>query len=289
MESSDIIAIVAIIAGSIISIISMTWTLKTSTRQNQLSEASLMLSKQPYLIVELEGGYITKSIENGRRWLYINYKLKNIGDSPAVSIYCTCHFELQNISVNGSKRVNIDDCPHYIHAMEMGKEESISMYFENREIKCLVKDMEKSYDLNMERIKTNPSREAYHSTIAEVELYFSNAVGQWFKYTYRSEIREIRETNEEIESVYYELSKKRHTSEEEIQLREKYLELNRSTCRIPPNKLDKNSMYALRFINKHFYNSHFERIDRKTARNELSSYEGNSELYRTLYEENDVD
>ena len=282
MNPSDWIAIIAIITASMISIISVVCSYRTSIRQNQLMEKTIMLNKQPYLSIEIEMGYITAAIDNGRRWLNIHYKLKNIGDSPAISIYCCAHFELQHTSHNDSVKVNIDDSPHYIHSLGVGNNEEVILSFENKEIKLLIKDVEQSYNMNMDRIRTDPYKEHYKNTILETEIYFCNVLGQWFKITNRAEILEIVEANPEMFSLESIIYKKIHPETDEEEQFTRYKELYQKMEKIPPNTIKQNLSYSLHFVNPCFYNSSIVQIDAEKARLQLSEYGGSSELFRVL-------
>lgn len=284
VNESEYIAIIAII----ISVISLVATCISSSKQYRLSEVSMKMSKQPLFILKIEDTRVGSVFnENGRRQLYIYYSLKNIGDAPAISVYCCCYFELQHTTTEQNmKKVPIDYYPEYFHAIEVDKEEYFSLQFKTEQINYLVNDLHKEYEMNMERVRTAPSKEPYEGPILVTEIFFSNTVGQWFRYTNRIGIGLLQEINDEV--IELQSSKPKHdysdgcyTDEDRIYWT-RYHELMQRLDRVPPLKIKKESKYQLQFINPQFYNSILTPLEQDCVKAELSQYDMRDEMKKSF-------
>lgn len=217
---------------------SATYSQLAVTANQEMVESMNQQIKQannPCIVPEITKSHGTSCFYKTRRQLHINFEIKNIGDSPAISIYAFAWFKLKHTLCDGKDNVAMYFLPDYIPNLEVNKKNKFSVRFETDEIKALINDLSRAYSLNTERINTDPSKAAYPDTDLVLRIYYKNIAGQWYEVTYIREILSI-----EVKGKSFEDKKSNKTK---IKAFEKS---------VPPQSLDNRDVFELEFISEMF-------------------------------------
>ena len=198
--------------------------MKATKESVKVMQDGMKQEKQPCIGIEIETASIGKCFgDYGRRQMFVEYKIENIGDSSALSVYCISNLKLNTANNNnGEDIVKMDYYPHYIHYLRVGQKKPANNRYENRQIDFLFKDYTENYDKNMKRIEENPRIDPYPGPEIEIHVLYKNMNDQWFESYLRQEIFSIEDTNDQT-----------HT----------YL---------PPQKLESDKSYSIKLVSNRF-------------------------------------
>ena len=143
----------------------------------------LKTSKQPCIVPTIIGskGSAFEASTYTRIQLGFNVDLKNVGDAPAINVYTLADIELQ-ISLDAAgnkKRLTAALLPVFVQALSVGDHKSVSIHFETKEVNALVEELRIKHEMNLERLRTNPTRHHYVGALLNIRVLFKNMMGQW--------------------------------------------------------------------------------------------------------------
>jgi hypothetical protein len=169
------------------------------------------LIHNPVIGIRLGPMTIGKIYQNFRRSLSIRISLSNIGNAPAIKLLVDGELIFRYTEIKGSNEIPARFEPRFISYMQPGEElregMAYSLSFGNDCIRYLFDDLRECHCLNMERIKTNPSRYPYPSARLITYVYYQNNLGQYFKSIYKTNLnlKEIPKEDEsaEVKETYY--------------------------------------------------------------------------------------
>ena len=138
----------------------------------RLMQAEMKQEKQPCLIVSINRVYSgSADALNGRRWMPVEFRLENISDTPALSIFAISHLELQSLHASGGKKnVNMFSGPLFIPYLKAGISKKGHLHYENEQIDLMFKDLMICMKKNWKRLATNPYQSAYRGTELVINL-----------------------------------------------------------------------------------------------------------------------
>ena len=203
-------------------------TLLESIKQNREE-------RQPYLvptIMRVSGGAFDTSTYT-RVQLSFEYKLENVGDSAAVTIYTLLYAKMEYQT--GKKLVYAHLMPNYEHSLKVGQESKNRLHFETDEFRDIVEDLEISHVKNMKRIETDATVSVFHGPTIILQTIYMNMVGQWFESVLEQELLEIEKP-----------SKK---PQEEIEVDGKKLKIRNPGIRVTNDGIKAGDIYEGRMIN----------------------------------------
>lgn len=154
--------------------------------QTNISIQSLTNTKQPVLVIKKLSAYGTDMFTKTRRQLHFNLDIKNIGDSPAISV-----FLFSKIHCYNGNDIEMEYLPDICQYVESGKSIDLSTRYETKEINLLLKDLQMQTNKNWDRIKMNPYKTPYKYPQVINEIYYKNVIGQWYKHISYTEIGDI--------------------------------------------------------------------------------------------------
>ena len=142
---------------------------------------STNLSQCPVIAFEINNISIGKCYGPKRRNMGIEVKIVNIGDSPAINIIIDSEIELNHTSISTENIIPSRFEPDVITFLmeKASKEESFS--YGNTFLIHFFDNSRECHRLNMHRIETDPSKEAFKEGTLHVYAYYSNAFGQTYK------------------------------------------------------------------------------------------------------------
>lgn len=159
-------------------------TLVESIRQNKEE-------RQPYIVPVINdvngGAFDTSSYL--RIQLSFNYKLINVGDSSAVSLYTFLYARMESQAEH--KLVYAHLIPNYSHSLTVGAELTSSLHFETSEFRDIIEDLEIRHARNMKRIEIDPSITPYRGPVIILRTLYQNMLGQWFESVLEQELLEV--------------------------------------------------------------------------------------------------
>lgn len=251
--------------------------MRASERATVLAEKSVMLSQlavnsnqemvesmkqqlkranNPCIIPKITEANGTNCFYKDRRQLHIHIELNNIGDGPALSVYTFAWFRLKYIKNSDSDLVSMDHFPAFVPSIAINEKSICRVRFETKEIKLLIKDLEKRYALNMERIAVDPSKAVFKGADLMLKIYFKNVSNQWYEVTYICEVNKLK-VGEERDNL------KEVKDDEKI----------RTTVKeIPPRELLPDEAFELAFISELFSAIDVKLVNSEEILKHLSKY-----------------
>ena len=143
-------------------------------------------------VIGIRLGHMGISIVYGpsRRNLCIYLNLPNVGNEPAIEVLVDAEIILQYSNIQGEKVIPTRFEPSSISFIRPGEEileyPSHNPGFGNTCITHLLDDFRECHRLNIHRIETNPTKEAYNASRLRVYVYYRNNLGQYFESTYET-------------------------------------------------------------------------------------------------------
>lgn len=153
--------------------------------------------RQPYIVPtigDVKGSSFDTSTSM-RIQLNFNYKLENVGDSSAVTIYTMLYARMEYQSDH--KLVYAHLMPNYKHSLKVGQTTKEMLHFETDEFREIIEDLEISYAKNMKRIETDPTRIPFKGPSIILRTLYQNMIGQWFESVLEQELLEVEKLSKE--------------------------------------------------------------------------------------------
>ena len=147
--------------------------------------------RQPYIVpvINAVNGVAFDTSSYLRIQFSFNYKLINVGDSSAVTLYSFLYARMG--SQTEHKLVYAHLIPDYNHSLSVGTEISSSLHFETDEFRDIVEDLEICHAKNMKRIETDPTINAYRGPVIILRTLYRNMLGQWFESVLEQELLDL--------------------------------------------------------------------------------------------------
>lgn len=140
------------------------------------------LALNPVIGIEVNSIRIGPVFGHGRRNMGVALTLTNVGNAPAISIKVDAEIKLKYTSINGEHVIPArfePDVHPFLRPGDVIKE--IKSSFGNDFIGAFLRDIKEKYDLNTDRIKKDPTQEAYTGPQLRLFVYYRNSLGQFFK------------------------------------------------------------------------------------------------------------
>ncbi len=159
-------------------------TLVESIKQNKEE-------RQPYIVPVINdvNGVAFDTSSYLRIQFSFNYKLINVGDSSAVTLYTFLYARMESLAEH--KLVYAHLIPNYNHSLTVGAEISSSLHFETSEFRDIVEDLEICHAKNMKRIETDSTIKPYRGPIIILRSLYQNMLGQWFESVLEQELLDV--------------------------------------------------------------------------------------------------
>lgn len=159
-------------------------TLVESIKQNKEE-------RQPYIVPVINdvNGVAFDTSSYLRIQFSFNYKLINVGDSSAVSLYTFLYARMESQAEH--KLVYAHLIPNYNHSLTVGAELTSSLHFETSEFRDIIEDLEIRHARNMKRIEIDPSITPYRGPVIILRTLYQNMLGQWFESVLEQELLEV--------------------------------------------------------------------------------------------------
>lgn len=157
--------------------------------------------RQPYIVPTIEnvrGGAFDTSTYT-RVQLSFEYKLENVGDSSAVTIYTFLYAKLRY--QNEKKKAYAHLMPEYIHSLRVNQSIGQRLHFETREFRDIIEDLEICHTKNVKRIEIEASVSAFRGPAIIVQILYQNMVGQWFESFLEQELLDIEKPSKKSQKV----------------------------------------------------------------------------------------
>ena len=144
--------------------------------------------KQPYVVPTIKdiSGVAFDASTYLRIQLSFKYKLENVGDSAAVTLYTLLYARMEHQSEH--KLVYAHLMPNYEHSLKVGQEIDDHLHFETNEFREIVEDLEICHVKNMKRIETDATITPFHGPTIILRTLYKNMAGQWFESVLEQEL-----------------------------------------------------------------------------------------------------
>ncbi len=142
----------------------------------------LNLLPNPVIGIQIKEMVIGKVFGRSRRNMSICLSLTNIGNAPAIEILIDGEIILKYSDIKGEKaipaRFDPSSIPFISKGQELSEGHNTDLSFGNTCIDHLFDDFREFERLNIHRIKTDPTKEAYKSSKLKIYVYYQNNLGQ---------------------------------------------------------------------------------------------------------------
>lgn len=203
-------------------------TLLESIKQNKEE-------RQPYVVPTIKdvSGVAFDASTYLRIQLSFKYKLENVGDSAAVTLYTLLYARMEHQSEH--KLVYAHLMPNYEHSLKVGQEIDNHLHFETNEFREIVEDLEICHVKNTKRIETDASVTPFRGPTIILRTLYKNMAGQWFESVLEQELLEIE--------------KQSKTPQKEIEMDGKKLKIRNPGERVTNNEIKDGDIYEGGMIN----------------------------------------
>lgn len=257
--NNNFAGVLSLVSSIVLVTVTIVYVIQTKRQANYAKQSvdlfskQMMLEKQPCLVPEIidSHGYAFDASDYTRIQLGFDINLKNVGESPAINIYALADFEL-NLSLDeqGNKKVlSAALVPVFVQALSAGDEHNTTIHFETKEIKGLVKELTKSHNMNIQRIKEEPTHHAYHGASIVIRIYYKNLMGQWCESRLSQEICWLEYIDPPKQKTH---------------------DLNENT--IPPKQIKKGDRFRAVLVSNHRVPFSFRFITEEYANEQLIQY-----------------
>lgn len=202
-------------------------TLLQSIKQNREE-------RQPYIvptIMKVGGGAFDISTYT-RIQLSFEYKLENVGDSAAVTLYTLLYAKME---YQTDKLVYAHLLPNYEHSLKVGQEKENRLHFETDEFRDIIEDLEISTAKNIKRIETDATRAPFRGPTIILRTLYKNMSGQWFE--------------SELEQELFDIEKPSKKPEKEIEVDGKKMKIRNPGTRVTNKNIKAGDAYKGQMIN----------------------------------------
>lgn len=147
--------------------------------------------KQPYVVPTIKDvtGVAFDASTYLRIQLSFKYKLENVGDSAAVTLFTLLYARMEHQSEH--KLVYAHLMPNYEHSLKVGQEIDDHLHFETNEFREIVEDLEICHVKNMKRIETDATVTPFRGPTIILRTLYKNMAGQWFESVLEQELLEM--------------------------------------------------------------------------------------------------
>lgn len=158
-------------------------TLLESIKQNREE-------RQPYIVPTIVrvGGCAFETSTNTRLQLSFEYKLENVGNSAAVTLYTLLYAKME---YQNDKLVYAHLLPNYDHVLKVGQEKDDRLHFETAEFRDIIEDLEICFTKNMKRIETDATVTPFRGPTIILRTLYKNMSDQWFESVIEQELSHI--------------------------------------------------------------------------------------------------
>lgn len=201
MINNDYSGVLSLVSSLIMVVVTIIYVGHTKRQANYAKESvelvtkQIKTDKQPCIVPEVTGasGVAFDAESYTRVQLGFDINLKNVGDAPAINVYTLADIELQfTIDAAGNKKLlHASLLPEFVQALAAGEDKMIHIHFETAEVHALIRELAKSHELNMERIRNNPHQHAYVGAKLIIRVLFKNVMGQWCESSISQVIAEL--------------------------------------------------------------------------------------------------
>ncbi|MBE6122434.1 MAG: hypothetical protein E7190_06945 [Erysipelotrichaceae bacterium] len=191
-EYASILSCIISLITAITTIVYVVFThhqMKATQETVKVMKDELKQNKQPCVTLSINKIESGPSLSNGRRQMVINFCVENVGDTPAISLFCISHLELQHCTdENGMKIIDMFSGPLYYSCLKIGEIKEARLHYENKQIKLLFNDLTIAMDENWKRIKSKPYSHHVRGTEIVIQAFYKNISGQWFETKLQQEV-----------------------------------------------------------------------------------------------------
>ena len=146
-------------------------------------------SMNPVIGLKIDNIKIGKTFGKKRRNMGVDLTLTNVGNAPAIDVKVDANIELRYSSIDGDFIIPSRFEPDVIPFIQSNRSNNtISISFGNTLISHFLADVKESSRLNIHRINTNPSQEAFRTSKLTITIYYRNSLGQFYQTIYKTEI-----------------------------------------------------------------------------------------------------
>ncbi len=181
------------------------------------AEKQLLHSRVPMLMAEMEKSKGGPYFGERRRQLGVDWKLKNIGDGPALQIHIRMKLKYTHAEFEDYDQT----CEQsFVGNLAPRDEATAHMWFETAKIEKMQEDFSIKSAKNTARVKLNPRQSAYRGPELHLTVLYSNVHGQFFKtvVVYPILCLRVASREEEDEKMAYWFAEKPLQDEEDFEL-----------------------------------------------------------------------
>lgn len=200
----------------------------------------LKQSNHPCIIPNIIGAFGTRCLSGDHRQLNIDLELRNTGNGPALSVYAFAWLKPKYLNFDSDQLIPMYFLPGYKPTVSVEEKCTVHVKFGPDAIKYLLNDLEKAYELNTIRVKTDPSKSVFLGTDLVIKVYYKNISDQWYEVTY------VRIING-LKSVLYDASLNEYVEVNPDETNSKI-----KTKRVPPENLLPIEGFEMDFISELF-------------------------------------
>jgi hypothetical protein len=149
------------------------------------AQESFKRSATPVLIPNVKSAHGTECFtEYGRRQLGVNWRIKNIGNDPAIKIYARMRIQyVEDVRAFVNERYEYT----YLAQLAAGGEEIIRVHFETRNVNKLIHELTIREAKNVARVARGGREPALKRPSITLDILYSNIHGQQFLTSYSIE------------------------------------------------------------------------------------------------------
>ena len=183
-ENANLMQVICSFCMLLVTILYVVFTRKQLKYTEQAFFESIQQARedrQPCIIPSIEkvSGVAFDTSKHIRVQLNFHCKMKNVGDSSAVSIYALLYAKMRHLQEQ--KMVYAHLIPTYNYSIGVEKAEEVDIHFETSQFRDIVEDLEISHAKNMKRIETTPYLNAYKGPEITLRVLYKNMMEQWFE------------------------------------------------------------------------------------------------------------
>jgi hypothetical protein len=150
----------------------------------------LRLSLNPVIGIRVHGVRISHVFGGDRRDMSVDLELTNAGNAPAVEVLIDAEIQLRHSAIKSHNTIPMRFEPEMIPFIKPGDTISGPSFisFGNTLIIHFFDDVREQERLNLLRIETDPTQEAYKASRLRILAYYRNSLEQYFQSYYEVDI-----------------------------------------------------------------------------------------------------
>jgi hypothetical protein len=147
------------------------------------------LALNPVIGISSKSITISSTFGPQRRNMSVELELTNVGNAPAIELLVDAEVILGYSEIDGHTTVPARYEPDMIPFLQSGQSTKLaSPNFGNVLVLHFFDDVREQGRLNLHRIRTRPTEEAYRASRLRIVAYYRNSLGQHFKGSYEVDI-----------------------------------------------------------------------------------------------------